>query len=86
MVVRKELELLQKRGELLDTKVGENTAIDIEDGGFRLAGDFFHFLKESRVGADFPAFIFYADFMEFRFCGLAPRAALFDVKNGGHDS
>lgn len=85
-MVRKELGLFEKSRELLDTKVGENTAIDIEDGGFRLAGDFFHFLKESRVGADFPAFIFYADFMEFRFCGLAPRAALFDVKNGGHDS
>ncbi len=86
MVVRKELELLQKSRELLDPKVSQNTAIDIEDGGFRLAGDFFHFLKESRVGADFPAFIFQTELVKLRFCSLAPRAALFDVKNGGHDS
>ena len=37
MVVRKELELLQKSRELLDPKVSQNTAIDIEDGGFALA-------------------------------------------------
>ena len=49
MVVRKELGLLEKSGELLDPKVSQNTAIDIEDGGFRLAGDSFHFLKESGI-------------------------------------
>jgi hypothetical protein len=33
-VVRKELGLFEKRGELLDPKVSQNTTIDIEDGGF----------------------------------------------------
>ena len=85
-MVRKELGLFEKSRELLDPKIGQNTAIDIEDGGFRLAGDRFHFLKESGIGENFPAFIFQTELVKLRFCGLAPRAALFDVKNGGHDA
>ena len=86
MVVRKELGLLEKSGELLDPKVSQNTAIDIEDGGFRLAGDRFHFRKESGIGENFPAFIFQTNFVEFRFSFVAPRATLFDVEDGGHDA
>ena len=50
-----------------------------------MARDLFHFVEVSWIGADFPAFVFYAKFMEFRFCVLAPRASLFDVENGGHE-
>ena len=46
--------------------------------------DLFHFVEVSGIGADFPTFVFHAEFMEFRFCVFAPRAALFDVQNGGH--
>ena len=47
-----------------------------------MARDFLHFIEVGGIGADFPAFVFHAEFMEFRFRVLAPRAALFDVKNG----
>ena len=50
-----------------------------------MARDLFHFVEVGGIGADFPAFVFYAEFMEFRFCVFAPRAPLFDVKNGGHE-
>ena len=50
-----------------------------------MARDLLHFVEVRRIGADFPTFVFHAEFMEFRFCGFAPRAALFDVKNGGHE-
>ena len=86
MVVRKELELLQKSRELLDPKVGQNTAIDIEDGGFRLARDLFHFLEVGGIGSDLTTFVFQTNFVEFRFGVVAPRATLFDVEDGGHDA
>ena len=86
MVVRKELGLFEKSRKLLDTKVSQNTAIDIEDGGFRLAGDRFHFLKESGIGENFPAFVFQTKFVEFRFGVDAQRATLLDVEDGGHDA
>ena len=60
-------------------------SVDIEDWGFRLARDLFHFVEVSGIGADLPTFVFHSKFMEFRFCGFAPRAALFDVENGGHE-
>ena len=47
--------------------------------------DLFHFVEVSGIGADFAPFVFHAEFMEFRFCVFAPRAALFDVQNGGHE-
>ena len=50
-----------------------------------MAGDRFHFLKESRVGADFPAFVFYAEFLKFGFRIFAPRAPFLNVKNRGHE-
>ena len=75
----------QKGRQLFHTEVGEYAAVDIEDGGFGLAGNFLHFLEVCGVGSDFPAFVFDAELMKFIFRFFAPRAAFFDVKNGGHD-
>ena len=49
-----------------------------------MARNLLHFVEVGGIGADFPAFVFYAEFMEFRFCVFAPRATLLDVENGGH--
>ena len=50
-----------------------------------MARDLFHFVEVTEIGADFPTFVFNAEFMKFQFCIFAPRAALLDVKNGGHE-
>ena len=75
----------QESGQLFDAEVGQDASVDIEDRGFGLARNFLHFVEVCCVGADFPTFVFYTEFMEFRFCVFAPRAPLFDVKDGGHD-
>ena len=50
-----------------------------------MVGDFFHFLEVGGIGSDLTTFVFYAEFLKFGFRIFAPRAPLFDVKNGGHE-
>src|SRR6187551_3719619 len=74
---------LQEEGlEFLHVEIGENRAMPVEDGRFRLAGDAAHFGKCFIVGGDVLLAVADAMVTEEVDDLLAPRAAGFDVEDG----